>query len=183
MPLWVLASTRLPPLTRVGVTVWALWAISSTVRHGYGHFSVTYNYLAVQNLTPNSVVGSPYLKSLYLIHFFFLLLKIQDMHTYLFFTSSSSSSSSAFPRSLLPLNFQPCAGYEFCCRFQISCISPEFVLQGSPLRPQLDSEVMMEGTVLQDMLWGVWACLTRAVRCGRQPQAIQVGTQSAVPSA
>ena len=41
----------------------------------------------------------------------------------------------------------------------------------------------MEGTVLQDMLWGVWACLTRAVRCGRQPQAIQVGTQSAVPSA
>ena len=41
----------------------------------------------------------------------------------------------------------------------------------------------MEGAVLQDMLWGVWACLTRAVRCGRQPQAIQVGTQSAVPSA
>ena len=40
----------------------------------------------------------------------------------------------------------------------------------------------MEGTVLQDVLWGMWACLTRADRCGRQPQAVQMGSQSAVSS-
>ena len=40
----------------------------------------------------------------------------------------------------------------------------------------------MEGTVLKDVLWGMWACLTRAVWCGRQPQPIQMGTQSAVSS-
>ena len=41
----------------------------------------------------------------------------------------------------------------------------------------------MEGAVLQDMLWGVGACLTRAVRGVRQPQSIQVGAQTAVSSA
>ena len=41
----------------------------------------------------------------------------------------------------------------------------------------------MEGAVLQDMFWGVGACLTRAVRGVRQPQTIQVGAQTAVSSA
>ena len=41
----------------------------------------------------------------------------------------------------------------------------------------------MEGAVLQDMLWGVGACLTRAVRGVRQRQSMQVGAQTAVSSA
>ena len=41
----------------------------------------------------------------------------------------------------------------------------------------------MEGAVLQDMLWGVGACLTRAVQSVRQPQSMQVGAQTAVSSA
>ena len=41
----------------------------------------------------------------------------------------------------------------------------------------------MEGAVLQDMLWGVGACLTRAVRGVRQPQSTQVRAQTAVSSA
>ena len=38
----------------------------------------------------------------------------------------------------------------------------------------------MEGAVLQDMLWGVGACLTRAVWGVRQPQSVQVGAQTAL---
>ena len=58
-----------------------------------------------------------------------------------------------------------------------------FVPLSFPIRPQLCSEVLVEGAVLQYMLWGVGACLTRAVRGVRQPQTIQVGAQSAVSSA
>ena len=58
-------------------------------------------------------------------------------------------------RSFLPLDFQPSAGYEIGCYFKVRFWTPELVLQGSSLRPQFDSEVMMEGAILQGMLWGV----------------------------
>ena len=47
----------------------------------------------------------------------------------------------------------------------------------------MSSEVLVEGAVLQDMLWGVGACLTRAVRGVRQPQSMLMGAQTAVTSA
>ena len=76
----------LTPLTRVGVTVRALRAISSTFHHGYGHLSVTYNCLVCTNLTPTSAVGGPFLK-VYILSIFFAIKKNRTrIHIY-FFTS------------------------------------------------------------------------------------------------
>ena len=41
----------------------------------------------------------------------------------------------------------------------------------------------MKRAGLQGVLWGVWACVARAVRSVRQPQSMQVEAQSAVSRA
>ena len=82
-----------------------------------------------------------------------------------------------------PSNLQPCAGDEVGGLEKLKLCAPKFSRKRCPVRPQLYSEVLVEGAVLQYMLWGVGACLTRAVRGVRQPQTIQVGAQTAVSSA
>ena len=61
-------------------------------------------------------------------------------------------------------------------------VAPEFLLQGGAMWPVFYSGFLVERAGLQDMLWGLWACLARAIRCVRQTKAMHVGTQSAVSS-
>ena len=82
-----------------------------------------------------------------------------------------------------PSDLQPCAGDKVSGLEKFKLCAPEFSRKRCPVRPQLCSEVLVEGAVLQYMFGGVGACLTRAVRGVRQPQTVQVRAQTAVSSA
>ena len=80
-------------------------------------------------------------------------------------------------------DLQVCAGDEVCCLCKLLFGAPELFGECCPVWPLLVPKVLVVGAVLEDMLWGVWACVTRAVWGVRQPKAVQVGAQTAVSSA
>ena len=77
-------------------------------------------------------------------------------------------------------NFQLGPGDECGCHLQFVFVAPELISKSGPVQPQLDPEVLVEGTDLQDLLWGVGASVARTVGSVRQPHSVQVEVEPAV---
>merc|ERR1711872_1068030 len=94
----------------------------------------------------------------------------------------TSSSSSVFPHDLVS-DIQSNAGYEVCCLYQALFGTPKLLYQRCSIWPLLCPFSLMKRAGLQNMLWGMWACLTWAVRGVRQSKSVKVGSQAAVSGA
>ena len=64
--------------------------------------------------------------------------------------------------------------------FQLGDVAPELLLHGGVVWPLCLSCFVVQGAVLQDVLWGLGRCLARAEVCVGQTQAAQVLEQAAV---